>query len=112
MDMASKIEILKVAKFTPPPGETSSLKAFVSIQLGSIIIHSVRVVETEGKPPFVALPKREVLQDGEKKFYPIVEIEKRALKTLVSQKVLEAWKAANEDGGEAQDNESEEDPFL
>ena len=92
MDPRDRIEILKVVPM--PPG--GALRAFVSVSLdGKITIHDNRVIMQEGKTPWVSPPQREVERDGVKKYYPVVEIQDRALKAAIDEKILDAWRRAD-----------------
>jgi DNA-binding cell septation regulator SpoVG len=86
-DPRDKIEVVGIT----PLAAGGNLKAFVSIRLGAMTIHGLRIIQQAGKPAWVALPQREAEQDGKKRYFPIVEIDSRALRAAIEEKALAAW---------------------
>lgn len=76
-----------------PSNSTSAVRAYADIRLnsdaGSVKILGFSVVESEGKPPWVAFPQKPG-KNG-KKFFPVVEAEGK-LKELIAHAVLDAYK--------------------
>lgn len=90
---SSPDDMIKVEKIIPMSG-SGSLKAFASVRLGGIIVHDFRIVQQPGKDAWLSPPQKEVSKNGERKFFPVVELSEN-LKKAVADKVLEAWGAMN-----------------
>jgi DNA-binding cell septation regulator SpoVG len=86
MNAAEKIEIIKVTRLTTG----GSLRGFVSIRLGALVLHDFRVIQQPNQQPWVAPPQKETNKDGVRRFFPLIEVGE-PLKKLISDKVLEAW---------------------
>ena len=83
----NRVEILAIKPLTKP----GNLKAFVSIRVGELIVHDLRVVQQSGQAAWVSPPQREYTdQQGQRKFYPVVEFAGK-LKEGITQAVLSAW---------------------
>jgi DNA-binding cell septation regulator SpoVG len=96
----SKITVTKV---TPINGN-GNLKAFASVRLGDVLtIHDCRVIQQEGKQPFVSLPQRK--DEKTEKYYSIVYAEDKQFMEAVQQLVLAAWNT--KDGGDEPPPEDE-----
>lgn len=80
-----------------PSNSTSSVRAYADARLssdaGSLNILGLSIVETEGKPPWVAFPQKPG-KNG-KKFWPIVEAEGK-LKGLIADAVLDAYERSKD----------------
>jgi DNA-binding cell septation regulator SpoVG len=87
MNAADKIEIIKITPITTG----GSLRAFVSVRIGALTVHDFRVVQQPGQHAWVSAPQKELNKDGNRKFFPVVELTE-PLKKIVSDKVLEAWR--------------------
>jgi DNA-binding cell septation regulator SpoVG len=76
------------------------LKAFVSIKAGAVTIHDLLVVQQPAQAAWVSMPQKEVQINGERRFFPIVEIEKESpFLRRVEQVVVTAWqKEAKQQG--------------
>jgi hypothetical protein len=108
MNPADKVEVVKTTLLPSTSG--GSLKAFSNVRIGAIVINGFRVIEKDGGRAWVGAPQREVLQNGEKKYYPIIEINSRELKRLIDEKVLQSWRA-RVIAGEDHQPEQDEIPF-
>ena len=64
-----------------------NLRAFVSIQIDRMIVHSCRVIQQPGKAAWVSLPQQE--RDG--KYFPIVECSDRQLADKIKAEILKAY---------------------
>lgn len=64
-----------------------NVKAFVSVQVDRLIVHSCRVICQDGKAPWVSLPQQE--RDG--KYFPLVEVSDRQLLERIKGSVLKAY---------------------
>jgi DNA-binding cell septation regulator SpoVG len=75
-----------------PSTSTSSVRAYADIRLssdaGSLTIYGVSVIESEGKPPWVALPQKP--GRSARKYFPVVEADGK-LKELVANAALDAY---------------------
>jgi DNA-binding cell septation regulator SpoVG len=70
-----------------------SLRAFCTVVIGGLKIHSCRVIQEESKAAWVSLPQQEWTgQDGKKRYSSIVEIPD-PIKAAIQQAVLQAWEA-------------------
>jgi len=70
-----------------------SLRAFCSVLIGGLKIHSVRIVQEDGKAAWVSLPQQEWTgQDGKKRYAPIVEVPDH-IKAAIQESVLQVWEA-------------------
>lgn len=69
-----------------------SLRAFADVSIGALKIFGVRVIEPNGKSPWVSLPQQESTgPDGTKKYRPIIEVPDQ-IKLAIQTAVLEAWR--------------------
>jgi len=72
----------------------SSLKAFCSVELGSLTINDCKVIQQAGQEPWVAMPSRSYEDsDGNRKYAPVVEITSDFLKGEIEHAVLAAWRS-------------------
>jgi DNA-binding cell septation regulator SpoVG len=85
--MTAPIQVLKVK----PLDNGGNLRAFASVRIGAVVIHSVRIVQQPGQKPWVSMPQTK--SGDPPKYYPIVEIESDGLRNRVRDAVLEAWEA-------------------
>lgn len=93
----ASIEVLKIRHLN----NGGSLRAFVSIKIGHLILHSLRVIEQPGQKAWLALPKQEMKDaSGETKYWPICEASKE-LKANIDQVVLPRWRAELDAAGRA-----------
>jgi DNA-binding cell septation regulator SpoVG len=71
------------------------LKAFadviVTTELGDIVIKSFRVVQDEGKEPWVGFPQIPIQKNGKIVYLPLLEIS-RGLKHSLQEMILEEYK--------------------
>ena len=79
------IEVLEIK-----PIAKGNLKAFVKIRLGDIVINGVRIIQQAGQQAWVSCPQQTVERDGEKSYFPIIQLSK-PLKLEMQTKVLAAW---------------------
>lgn len=92
--MTAPIEVLELRRLT---GD-GSLRAFVKIQIGALVVHGVRVVQQPGQRPWVALPQvpgRAKADGSGAGWYPVVEIVSKTLMARVRDAVIEAWEAGS-----------------
>jgi DNA-binding cell septation regulator SpoVG len=82
---AAPIEVIKVK----PLDNGGNLKAFASVRIGGLVVHSVRIVQQPGQRAWVSMPQ---VKSGER-YYPIVEIESDNLRDRVRDAVLERWQS-------------------
>lgn len=85
------IEVLAIK----PLQTAGNLRAFASIRIAGITVHDCRVVQQPGQRPWVSLPQREYVKDGQKKYSAIVELSD-SLKREAERAILAAW----EQGGQ------------
>lgn len=80
---------------------SGALKAFVSVRVGGVTIHDMRVIQQDGKSAWVACPQKEIpdKSGGKSKYFPIVEFTDD-LKERVSDAVLAEWGNYNGDGSD------------
>jgi DNA-binding cell septation regulator SpoVG len=91
-DRGKTVEVLAIK----PLSNKGSLRAFVSVRLGGVVIHDCRVVQRFGQKAWVSLPQKEfTTKAGEKKYAPIVELSDH-LKKQVNEAVLIAWERGAE----------------
>jgi DNA-binding cell septation regulator SpoVG len=84
----ARIEVLSITR-----RRGGNVKAFVSVRVGALTIHDVKVVQQAGQKPWVAMPSREWSDDdGKRRFSPLVELGP-SLKACVEVAVLQAWAA-------------------
>lgn len=77
------IEVIKVK----PLENGGNLKAFASVRVGAVVIHSVRIIQEPGKRAWCSMPQS---KSGER-YFPIVEIESEGLRNRIREAVLEHW---------------------
>ena len=66
-----------------------NLKAFVSVRIGAIEIHGLRIVQQPGQRAWVSMPQVESCdRDGKKCYAPLVTIHDEALKSSITEAVL------------------------
>jgi hypothetical protein len=97
MNVLDKIEVISITPLAPG----SALRAFATVKLGPLTIHGLRIIWQPQKSPWVSLPQRETQQDGQRKYYPVVEIDNRALRVEIERRVLEAWRRSETGEGSA-----------
>ena len=70
-----------------------SLRAFCTVVIGTLKIHSCRVLQENDKAAWVSLPQQEWTdREGKKRYSPIVEVPDH-IKTVIQDAVLREWKA-------------------
>jgi DNA-binding cell septation regulator SpoVG len=84
--MSTTVEVVAIH----PLSTGSNLRAFASVRIGDIVIHDCRIVQQPNQRPWVSLPQREYLSDGQKKYVPVVEVSD-ALKRQIRMLVLAEW---------------------
>jgi DNA-binding cell septation regulator SpoVG len=77
------IEVIKVK----PLENGGNLRAFASVRIGAVVIHSVRIIQQPGQKAWCSMPQS---KSGDK-WYALVEITSKELKDRVSAAVLDAW---------------------
>ena len=80
-----------------------SLKAYVSVKIGQLVVHDFRVIEQAGQAPWVSVPQKTWnTPTGERRFSPLLELP-REWKGPLAAAVLAAWEAASglQEGGAA-----------
>jgi DNA-binding cell septation regulator SpoVG len=80
------IEVLSIK----PLANEGPLRAFASVRLGGVLIHDCRIIQQSGRHPWVSLPQRQYLHDGQKKYAAVVEVSEPRQRD-VSWVVLAAW---------------------
>jgi hypothetical protein len=83
------IEVLEIR----PVSDRGSLRAFVKLRLGALVIHGVGVVQQQGQKPWVALPQqpaRQKADDSGSGWFPVVEATPE-LMAKIRAVVLHAW---------------------
>jgi DNA-binding cell septation regulator SpoVG len=74
-----------------PLTNAGSLRAYVSLKVGGLIIHEVRIVQQEGKKAFIAPPTTTwTAPDGTRKYHPILEFPDK-WKTPLTEVIIAAW---------------------
>jgi len=74
--------------------DKGSLRAFCTVVIGGLKIHSCRVIQDGDKSPWVSLPQQEWTgQDGKKRYSPVVEVPDY-IKGAIETAVLRAWEAS------------------
>jgi DNA-binding cell septation regulator SpoVG len=72
-----------------------SLKAFAKVTIGGgkITIHSIRIIQQDGQEAWIAFPQNELpaCDGGKPKYFPVVEVHDRDLRTRISDAVLTAY---------------------
>ena len=82
------VEVLEIKRLSC----TGNLKGFVSVKIGGLTIHSIRVIQQDGQQPWVSLPQQEYQgKDGKKKYAPIIELPDH-VKKAISEAVLAEWR--------------------
>ena len=90
MESVEVVEIKRLA-------DTGNLKGFVSVKIGSLTIHGLRIVQQQGQTAWVSLPQSEYSgKDGKKKYASIVEVPD-AVKVAIQTAVLAAWQRIKND---------------
>ena len=75
-----------------------SLKAFVKVRLGCIVIHGCKIIQQDGQQPWVALPQTpaRAKSDGSGAcWFPVVEITNREVLDHLREEMLGVWEAEN-----------------
>lgn len=68
-----------------------SLRAFCTVMIGGLKIHSCRVIQEDGKAGWVSLPQTEWTgSDGKKRYSPVIEVPDH-IKAAIQEAVLTAW---------------------
>jgi DNA-binding cell septation regulator SpoVG len=84
------VEVLAIT----PSTNAGNIRAFVTIKIGEVTIHGLKVVQAPGQAAWCALPSKEYTsREGQRRFAPIIEIT-GPLKEAVSKAVLAAWQRA------------------
>lgn len=77
------------------PMHTGNLRAFVSVKIGSVVIHDFRIVKQENQVAYVQPPQRTFIEDGKVKFSgPLVEFPVDVL-DRIKETILLKWGDAN-----------------
>jgi DNA-binding cell septation regulator SpoVG len=85
------IEIVSIK----PVDNTGNVRAFVSLRLGSIVIHGVKIVPQQGQRPSVATPDTKYeTADGKVRYKQIIELTP-SLRQRVAEAVLSEWENFN-----------------
>jgi DNA-binding cell septation regulator SpoVG len=73
------------------PLDAGNIRALVSIRLfGVVVIYGAKIIQQPGQKAWLALPSREFISDGQKRYSPVVEIT-GPLKDAVWRAVLASW---------------------
>lgn len=76
-----------------------SLRAFVNIQLGKLIVNDCRVIQEQGKRPWFSLPVLTYRSElGTTLYKNIIQVVDEDFKKTISQVVLAAWEQKQEEG--------------
>ena len=86
MSGAAPALAVRVLDVKPVEGH-GNLRAFATIGVGPFIVHGCRVVQQPGQRAWVSMPQT---KSGDR-WWPVVEVEDRALKDAISETVLRAW---------------------
>ncbi|GEM_PF-973630 len=82
---------IETLSITPVEGR-GSLRAFVNIRIGDLIIHDCRIIQELGKKPWFSLPVLSYKnQYGTTQYRTLVQILDENLKNEISQVVLSTW---------------------
>lgn len=86
------------------PVERGNLRCFASVKIGPLVLHKVRLIDTQdGRAPWVSPPQEtyEDKQTGETRYKPLAEIP-REWKQPLTDCVVAAWEAYQREGGQPQ----------
>ncbi len=84
----SQVEVLSITHVE----NRGSLRAFVNIRIGDLLIYDCRIIQENGKKAWVSMPVLTYnVQDGKPKYKPSVQITDEKLKNEISEAVLKAW---------------------
>jgi len=73
------------------PINKGSLRAFCTVVIGGLKIHSCRIIQDGDKSALVSLPQHEWTgQDGKKRYSPLVEVPDH-IKVAIQEAVLREW---------------------
>ncbi len=73
------------------PISKGSLRAFCTVIIGGLKIHSCRIIQEGDKAAWVSLPQQEWTgQDGKKRYSPLVEVPEH-IKAAIQEAVLREW---------------------
>lgn len=90
--MTEDVEILSI---TPVEGR-GSLRAFVNLRIGDLIINDCRIIQEIGKGPWFSMPVLSYRDEhGTNRYRTIVQVINENLKNKISQAVLDAWRNNN-----------------
>lgn len=78
--------ILEVLEVKPVNG-MGNLRAFATVKLGAVVIHSCRVIQQPNQKAWVSL----LQQKSGDRWFPVVEITRKELLEQVKAAILEAW---------------------
>jgi DNA-binding cell septation regulator SpoVG len=79
----AEIDVLDVR----PVSNAGNVRAFVSVRLGPLVIHSCKVVQQPGQRAWVSLPQTQ--NDG--RYWPVIEITNPDLLAQVRGAILNRW---------------------
>lgn len=71
-----------------PVADQGNLRAFVDLQIGQLILRSLRIIQQAGQRAWVSLPQ---VVDAEGHYRPVVRCDDEALKARIRDIVLRAW---------------------
>lgn len=88
MTEPSEVQVLRIRPVLKP----GSLRAFVDIKVGGIIMNKLRIFQENGKEPSVGMPTESFKPThGPTRYTRLIEIEDKKLMDQISQAVLKAW---------------------
>ncbi len=88
-----------------PVQERGALKAFVEIRVGQFVLTDCRIIQENGKKPWVSMPVISYKnQHGTVNYKTLVQINDKNLKNEISHAVIRAWE--NRNGGSNEHRES------
>jgi DNA-binding cell septation regulator SpoVG len=74
--------------------EFGTVKALVSVLYGDLELRGFKVVDQKGGDPWVAMPSREYMKDGERQFVNVVWVPDTQKKKAFTDAILKAYKRA------------------
>lgn len=88
---------ITVLNITPIEGR-GSLRAFVNIRLGKLVISDCRIIKEPGKAPWVSMPVLSYRNEhGTALYKTLIQIVDSELKNLISRAVITAWEQKQEE---------------
>lgn len=69
-----------------------SLKAFVTVTIEDMLVRGFRIMQTNGGPPWVAMPSRENNKKGKKEYYQLVSFLDTQARNDFSEWILAAYR--------------------